>query len=269
METSLYSVRMRASSAGRHLTGAERIVPGAVVSDVTADLTRRAMCCPQGRADHVNCSIEQIDPATVCYAVLPVLSTVIVKDWSEGRRAAHRLLVRAGVQADVAAAAITLLAKGAGPDGAVMRGAVLMDAANGARLELNPARGVRVSRMDLVPEFRPVMERRLAEVGLAHHRVLEALILSGKVLGAPGVIAELCWSDAPDYTTGYVADPQFGYQRITALKPVGDWRGGRIFFINRADCSPAGLIDYLERKPVLFKGAGAISPPRNWISSNE
>ena len=32
-----------------------------------------------------------------------------------------------------------------------------------------------------------------------------------------GVVAELCWSDDPDYTTGYVAGKNIGYVRI---KPI-------------------------------------------------
>jgi len=109
----------------------------------------------------------------------------------------------------------------------------------------------------------------MSTAGLGHHRVLEALVLSAKVLGGPGVVAELCWSDAPDYTIGYVADPQAGYQRITNLKHVGDCHGGRIFFVNRADTTPALLIDYLERQPVLFTAAGSFSPPKVWSQSNE
>jgi 6-carboxyhexanoate--CoA ligase len=270
MERSLYSVRMRASSGGSHLAGAERIVSGAAVGKMTAELTQRAMFCSQGHADEIHCSVERIDPATVRYAVLPDLSSIQAVDWRDGRRIALRLLVRAGVQETIAARAISLLAKGAGPGGMVMRGAVIMNAVTGERLEPDQTRGIRVSRMDLLPDFRLVLEQIMSTAGLGHHRVLEALVLSGKVLGGPGVVAELCWSDAPDYTAGYVADPQAGYQRITCLKPAGDSHGGRIFFVNgAADTTPALLIDYLERQPVLFTAAGSFSPPKVWSQSNE
>ena len=262
METSLYSVRMRASCRSQHLSGAERIVPEAVVSETTSLLTARAMSGACGAVDEVHCSVERIDPATVRYEQLPDVSTYQIHDWQEGRKVACNLLVRAGIQVNIAVQAVHLLANGAGPEGSVMRGAVIMDATTGERLETDPSRGVRVSRMDLAPGCRLELEGRLASVGLGHYRVLEALVLAGKVLSAPGIVAELCWSDDPDYTTGYVADPHGGYQRITALKPVGDSLGGRVFFINPAAVAIAELIDYLECQPVLFDSWGRISSTR-------
>lgn len=269
METSLYSVRMRASSGGRHLTGAERLVAGDAVSEVTAALTQRAMRCPHGLADEVHCSVERIDPQAVHYAALPALSTYAVADWREGRRAARCLLERAGVAPEVAARAVALLANGAGPEGTVMRGAALMDAATGERLEADQGRGVRVSRMDVAPEFRAPFEQHLAAAGLDHHRVREALVLAGKVMSAPGMVAELCWSDAPDYTVGYVAAPQHGYQRISALKASGDRRGGRVFLVNPSAAPLAALVAYLERQAVLFTTSGAIALPEKWIACDE
>ena len=160
------------------------------------------------------------------------------------------------------------LADGAGVEGAVMRGAVLMDATTGERLEIDSSRGVRVSRMDLSPECRPALELELTSSGLGHHRVLEALVLAGKVLGAPGIVAELCWSDDPDYTIGYVADPQKGYQRISALKATGDSRGGRVFFVKRDKALLEEIIAYLQHQAVLFNAFGTISPSIKWKTSD-
>ncbi len=269
MEPLLYSVRMRASAHGRHLSGAERIVPAAAAGEAAAALTQRAMLCPGGPATEVHCSLEQIDPARLCTGRLPDISTYQVDNWRTGRQAAMCLLVRAGVSADVARQAVDVLARGAGPDGTVMRGAVIMDAATGERLESDPARGVRVSRMDLSAGLRPQLERALDAAGLAHPRVLEALVLAGKVLQGPGLVAELCWSDDPGYSTGYVADRRAGYQRITAMKPDGDLRGGRIFFVDTAKVSLTELVDYLECQAVMFTAAGAISPPVTWDGADD
>ena len=268
MEPLLYSVRMRASAGGRHLAGAERIVPVTAVSEMAAALTQRAMLCAGGPATEVHCSLERIDSASLCSGRLPDISTCLVDNWREGRRVATRLLARAGVPPRVAEQAVAVLANGAGPGGQVMRGALIMDAVSGERLESDPARGVRVSRMDLSAEFRPQLERALAAAGLAHPRVLEALVLAGKVLQAPGMVAELCWSDDPAYSTGYVADPQFGYQRVSALKPEGDVRGGRVFFVDKSRVSMVALVEYLERRAVLFNTAGAISPPVKWLDDD-
>ena len=269
MNTPLYSVRMRAARHGQHLCGAERIVAETAVSAVTATLTERAMNCSYEAADEIHCSVERVDPATVRYEQLPDVSTCLVNNWKEGRRAAGCLLVKAGIQANVATRAVELLAYGAGLEGAVMRGAVIMDVSTGERLEADQSRGVRVSRMDLSSECRSVLESALAVTGLGHHRVLEALVLAGKVLSAPGIVAELCWSDDPNYTTGYIADPQGGYQRISEMKMAGDSCGGRVFFVDLAKTSLERLVDYLERQVVLFNATGTISPPKKWMPADE
>lgn len=268
MISSLYSVRMRASSGDLHLTGAERIVPVQMVADTTAALVARAFSAPLGPPDMVYCSSEQIDPATLHITKLPDVSSYQVESFQEGRRAAVALLRRSGLSEDYAAKAVAALVEGAGPGGAVMRGAVIMDAASGERLEQDPARGVRVSRMDLLPTCRPDVEALLAASGLGHYRVLEALLLSGKVLHAPGLVAELCWSDDPNYVTGYVASPQLGYQRISQLKASGDARGGRVFFVDQSKASLSELVEFLERQPVLFDAAGTITPPEKWVPDN-
>lgn len=264
----LYSVRMRASLHGQHLTGAERIVTESAVSEVVSALVARAMGTSSASAVKVNCSAERIEAATVLYERLPDVSTYIVDDWQEGRLAAVCLLVKAGVTRDVATKAVQLLADGAGPGRTVMRGAVLMDVKTGARLEEDPSRGVRVSRMDLAPEDRQALEHMMQSKSLVHHRVLEALVLAGKVISAPGIVAELCWSDDQGYTTGYVADSQSGYQRISELKQAGDTRGGRVFFVDLSKTSPAELVDYLKGQVVLFNGCGMISPPQKWLTDD-
>lgn len=269
MAPSLYSVRMRASLHGQHLAGAERIVDEAAVIEASSALVARAMDASHSPADEIHCRVERIETTEVVYQRLPDVSTYQVDDWQQGRLAAAWLLANAGIQKDIATRAVELLADGAGPDGAVMRGAVLMDAKTGARLEGDPSRGVRVSRMDLVPENRQFIEQLMLSKELGHHRILEALVLAGKVLSAPGIVAELCWSDDPSYITGYVADSQNGYQRISELKQTGDMSGGRVFFVDLSKTSIAELVEYLEGRVILFNACGMISPPEKWLSDDE
>ncbi len=262
MEQTLYSLRMRASRNGQHLTGAERIVPLEQVCEVSARLIERAI--QRGAPDDIHCHIESLDPANVLLCALPDLSTLQVPDWQTGRTAARQRLQKAGVSLKAADHAIRLLTDGPVPGGRVMRGAMLIDAASGERLETDLARGVRVSRMDLAPSMSDRLMAKLNLHGLGHHRVREALVLAGKVLSAPGVLAELCWSDDPAYLTGYVAEPVSGYQRILPLKAQGDPRGGRAFFIDRQHCELNRLCHYLEKQVVLFDAMGAIYPPAAW-----
>lgn len=262
MSDELYSLRMRAERDGGHCCGAERIAAAAELPALAAELVTRALA--RGAAPNaVHCTIDRLDGEVPVWR-LPAVQTFAVPDWATGRACARALLLRAGVAPAAAAASLALLAAGPAPGGRVMRGAMIVDAGSGARLEADPARGVRVSRMDLAPAARPAILAALDTAGLGHPRVAEALVLAGKVLQAPGIVAELCWSDDPRYVAGYVADPRHGYQRITHLKAAGDARGGRALFVSTAGWRQDAFITFLERQAVLFDGVGAIAPPRPW-----
>ncbi len=260
----LFSIRMRASRLGEHLSGAERLVRTEAVESICLELLRRGRGHSRGEADAVRLAIDLVDEAEVVTVSLPDLLTWQVADVDAGRRAALSRLVAAGVPEPVAGKAMRRLAEGAAPGGGVMRGAMLVDVRTGERLEADRARGVRVSRMDLLPETAAELSRRLAVHDLDNRHVREALVLAAKVISAPGVVAELCWSDDPDYTAGYVAAPIFGYQRFPRLKPAGDRRGGRAFFVDRRRGDVAELVRYLERTPVLAIRPGRVSPARPW-----
>lgn len=253
----LYSIRMHAHSGGTHLSGAERIVAETDLERTASCLLRRAMTHARGRAERVQITVDALDPEAIGRGTLPDLTTVAVADYLQGRAAALDLLVEAGVAAAAARSAMETLAAGAAPGGGVMRGAMLVDAVSGERLEPDRARGVRVSRMDLTVAAERELRERLQKAGLDNPHVREALVLAGKVLGGPGVVAELCWSDDPDYTAGYVCSAERGYVRFPHLKPVGDPLGGRAFFL-RPGLDPQALIDYLERAALLVDEVGAV-----------
>lgn len=264
MQNEWFSLRMRATRAGRHLSGAERITRGSEVAALTTALTERALTHRGGQADQVHCTVERLQAESIHYAPLPEVHTWLVRDWLAGRQLAGRLLRRAGVASQAAEKCLQTLAKGPGPGGQNMRGAMIVDAENGQRLESDWARGLRVSQMDIVPEERREITQALAAAELGHHRVLEALALAGKVLHAPGLVAELCWSDDPDYLSGYVASPADGYQRISPLKEAGSAMGGRAFLIDRKQWRPRVFSDFLEKTAMLLHGPAVIHPFRNW-----
>lgn len=255
---------MRASDGEHHLAGAERLVAGEEVAEVTAGLARRALNAAGGESVEIVCNIEKVDTADIHYATLPCLHPYNVKDYHEGRQLAKRLLEETGVANNVATEALNMLTAGPGPNKTVMRGAVILDVHMGERMERNPARGVRVTRMDLTAECHAKQSEVLAKAGLKHRRVIEALTLSGKVLSCPGIVAELCWSDDPEYTAGYVASPAKGYRRISELKPAGQAIGGRIFFVDFGNVELSEVVNYLEKKSVLFNQPGRVFPETIW-----
>lgn len=264
MSAELYSIRMHASRGGAHLSGAERLAPAAELERLAAELLRRAMEHPRGVADAVRLSVEAIPPAQLRRGRLPDLRTVSVADWRQGRAAALHFLAAAGVAADAARCAMQELAAGAAPGGCSMRGAMLVDAQSGERLEPDRARGVRASRMDLTAAAEAELSRGLAALGLDNPHVREALVLAAKVLSAPGIVAELCWSDDPAYTAGYVAAPALGYVRFPHLKPPGEERGGRAFFVRSKGLDLAALIEHLERSVLLVDRIGALHGTTPW-----
>lgn len=264
MNGDLFSIRMRASRGSEHISGAERIVPGEVLATLSAALTQRALEHPRGIPDDIHVSIELLNPAHIVHARLPDLTTVRVSDVTAGRAAALAELVLAGVNEGAAKVTMRLLATGANPAGGGLRGALLVDAATGERLEPDPGRGVRASRMDLSVAAEAEMRGMLAAHGLDNEHVREALVLAAKVRLMPGYVAELCWSDDPDYSAGYVCSLQRGYVRFPYLKPFGDPNGGRAFFVRRVGFDREAAIAFLQRIPVIFDQIGIICPDEEY-----
>jgi 6-carboxyhexanoate--CoA ligase len=134
---------------------------------------------------------------------------------------------------------------------AAMHGAALVLGESAVRAEPDRRRGVRVSRLGILGEEERRLSRRLARQGINTTTVKEALVLASKVASCPHVLAELCVSDDPDYTTGYVASKRFGYVRIPCIKKTGSSGGGRVFFI-REGADVIRIVSYLERTPVIL-----------------
>lgn len=259
MMSPLFSIRMRAATRGReHISGAERIAAAPELATIATAMIARALSHPRGNPSSIRLAIDALATDALAYAALPAITTVRVANLASGRKAARAELLRAGVSAGAAASAINALTRGAAPGREVMRGAMLVDAQSGERLESDPARGLRVSRMDLSPAASAALSMALQGSNRDTLHLREALALAGKVLLSPGIVAELCWSDDPDYTAGYVASPARGYVRFPHLKERGDRLGGRAFFYRRVDFDLPALTAFLETAPILFTSIGPV-----------
>ena len=228
-----FSVRMRANTQGRHISGAERIVDAAHVAETCAQLAQRALDHPKGEAAQTHLTVEALDEDAITHAEALRVDVAECADPDAARAVIHGLLAPLTPHAD-ALVRETFAARD-------MRGAMLVCAGTGARLEPDCERGVRVSHMDAL-EYTQVTGKDAAR---------EALVLSSKVAAHPDVIAELCISDDPEYTTGYVAHAGT-YTRIPHIKPAGSRAGARAFLVREGADIPA-LIDYLEHQPVLVR----------------
>lgn len=245
----MWSVRMRASAArktGRseHISGAETICSSREIPAAVRAFTRRGLSHSRGAADEVVITVERLSARPHRIAALP-LATLHSSSPEKSRPLVSALLSSVGIPARTIRAAFAVTGSRR-----TMRGAALMDIRSGKRLEADRSRGVRASLLGLGPRASAVLGRRLGRLGLNTPTVTEALVLASKIASCAGVVAELCVSDDPDYTTGYVASRQYGYLRIPNIKKKGDRRGGRVIFLED-NADPAEVTTYLETTPAV------------------
>lgn len=238
----LYSVRMRAAQGGphekggHHISGAERIVKLEEVGAIAQSLADRALHHSKGTADFINITVDLIPPEKIRYIDCLKVEEHKTSSISESHQLATELLQGPNISETAVLKAISLL-KSLDKS---MRGAMLVDTITGDRLDIGD-RGVRVSHMDSFDS---------ESLGDNEH-MREALVLASKVQSAEGIVGELCWSDDPDYTVGYVACNGI-YHRIPNMKELGSHIGGRVFFV-RSEIDRESVIAYLEKAPVLVQ----------------
>ncbi len=242
---------MRAERQGQHISGAETLCLPSEISKVVNEFTIRALCHPKGQPHKVTITIEKIHTEVIKLKALPVYTAkthTITQAWAF----AKQLLLKAGVSEEAFSVAKAVI-----ESEQTMRGATVVTNLNGKRLEPDPQRGLRATRLGIDSEVRDKLFTILKEKGLNIQVVTEALVLATKVAYAPGTVAELCVSDDPDYTTGYVANRRLGYIRIPNLKEKGSHWGGRAFFVYE-DVDLEQLKQYLEKTPVLISQIGRV-----------
>ena len=251
---------MRASLRKAHVSGAERLIDGACLKEVLEEMLRRALAS-YALPDEIRISADTVLPDSIaCIRSLDV-KTRIFSTIDAAHRAAKEILGANGISPVAIENARRLLQSGPTPEGTNMRGAMIIDALTGERIEPDIRRGVRVSRIDYTQEARMFLKNRLTEFGIYHERVIDALAIASKVIHRNETVAELCCSDNPDYTTGYVASKKSGYVRLAPVKEEGSLRGGRAFFVDARNLHLGSYIDYLEKQPVIIDRIGDICEP--------
>ncbi|MDU4763012.1 MAG: 6-carboxyhexanoate--CoA ligase [Veillonella sp.] len=238
----LYSVRMRAAQGGphekggHHISGAERIVKLEEVGAIAQSLADRALHHSKGTADFINITVDLIPANEITYVDCLQVEEHRANTIAEAHQLAIELLQGIHITEVAIQNAMTFLKE----LDSSMRGAMLVDATSGERIDVGN-RGVRVSHMDSFDS---------ESLGDNEH-MREALVLASKVQSVEGIVGELCWSDDPDYTVGYVACNGI-YHRIPKMKELGSHIGGRVFFV-RSEIDRESVIEYLEKAPVLVQ----------------
>lgn len=227
-----------------HISGAEGLYRKSEIKEIVEQYIERAFNHPRGKADRIIIAIEDIKQEPKTISALPV-STIKNTTPREGKKLARQLLQSSEVSERAIDKALELIKR----DG--MRGAAIITAEKAKRLEPDRKRGIRVSRLGITKSALKKLSSKLLKYEINSETVKEALILASKVSSCEQVIAELCVSDDPNYTTGYVASKEFGYVRIPHIKNKGSRSGGRAFFVKEG-IDVGGIIEYLERRPVII-----------------
>ena len=202
-------------------------------------MAHRALTHSKGDPDFINIKIEKVCEKDIqILKALPV-TRIDVDTWQQGLDKAFELVgeAAAGIREK-----LPELLQATFP----MRGAMLYDIATGTRLEPDQQRGVRATYMDALHS---------STVDSCKNHFNEAIVLATKVANAPGMVAELCISDDPNYITGYVASKELGYVRIMKMKEMGDENGGRIFLFDSRKAKAEDCIEFLQKKKVLVETA--------------
>jgi len=236
---------MRASLEGRHISGQERIVKQSELEKTLLELHRR----PTSEWDFQNIKIELLkEPPTILESSLPVktykfscvpLAHSFIVGLLEEEHNIPRLITKP---------LISKLLSGIN-NGWNLPGALLVDPVSGEILNPEPQKGVRTILFDWLERER--VKKLLLEKGYTL-RTLDALALATKNIYC-GVEAEICVSDDPNYTTGYVASAKLGYIRLNPLKEKGTPFGGRVYFVRKSNLEK--VLRCLRERAVLIKEA--------------
>jgi 6-carboxyhexanoate--CoA ligase len=268
----MWNIRMRASKQGRdankhicrsskaelkikdigvvetHISGAEGIYSDKERSKIIKEYCDRALTHPKGEPDRIVITVEKIRQKPKMVKALSV-TTLKCHAPSEAKKYIRQLLDLIGISGIAIENGLKVLA-----GNKTMRGASLITSETGRRIESDRERGVRASSLGITTTAGRALSVRLKREGLDNTTVKEAIILASKVASCRQVMAELCVSDDPDYTTGYIASKRLGYVRIPNIKVKGSNKGGRVFFVYE-DANLDTIIKFMEKTPLMINSA--------------
>lgn len=240
----LYSIKMRSSKEEIHISGAESIVKQNDLEKAVNLLVKRALSHSKGSADFINIKVEELKEEDI-ETIKPLeVTTIDVEEYKQGLNAVKLVLGKLGIDGEKASKILKLLTNMKD-----MRGAVLLDINSMERLEYDKNRGIRATYMD----FEGSKLNHLIKEKAYNAHFIEALALATKVINCPYIIGEICYSDDPDYTAGYIASKKYGYIRFPHLKKLGKTNGGRIFLYDSSIDNLDKCIDYIENKKIFIK----------------
>lgn len=240
----LHSIKMRSSKDNKHISGAESIVDEDNLETAVSRLIKRALTHSKGKAENINIKIEKLDEEKIIFLEPLKVTTVEVENTIQGFKCVKYLLNKLGIDDEKSNKILKIFKQAS-----CMRGAILLDINTLERLEPDKDRGIRATYMD----FENSNTDRLTKESGQNTHFIEALALATKVINCPYIIGEICYSDDPNYTAGYISSKKYGYVRILHLKEFGDESGGRIFLYDSSLDNVQDCIDYIEKSKTIIR----------------
>ncbi len=229
-----------------HISGAEGIYEDPEILKIVKGYAERALNHPRGRPDSIVITVERIKQRPKKALLLPI-ATLKCDCQDKAKEIIFQTLTSIGISKKAITAAFKILTSSK-----TMRGASLITEKSSIGAEPDKKRGIRASRLGIEKSALKMLSLILSKMKINTTTVKEALVLASKVASHPDVMAEICISDDPDYTTGYIASKHFGYLRIPNIKKYGELYGGRVFFIKES-ANIEKIINYLEKTPVILR----------------
>jgi|UniRef100_A0A7C3QQS6 6-carboxyhexanoate--CoA ligase len=267
----LYSVRMRAFINDQHLSGGEDLVSRNALGERVLSLLEQGLTSSKNSdslAPSLNIRIEPVPETDIVPSVL--LPVYCLESGSHEdtlsflRNALDTGFARLSVPGKMLFGHFLDILGGSGQK---LSGASFI-LPSGQRVTPEKT-GVRVSHFGIIPHLRQILLKEAAtHPAGSGRRFIEALQIASKIMSHPVPEIEVCVSDNPDYTTGYLALKGFGYIRLPHIKPEGQEWGGRLIGLS-SEIPPSLLSElsfYLSRVPVLFVDRSPLFPSENAIA---
>lgn len=240
----LYNIRMRSSENQQHISGAERMVHYEGIHNCVASMIDRSFHHKRGKPDFISIKIEKIKEEVKVISPISTIENIENYSVNSALCAMRKILKPLNLQASFIQSLYEIITTGTS-----ISGALLIDIHSQERLDAKE-NGVRVSRLDWQEKTKEDFIRWNPDCN--SERKLEAIALASKVQHS-GVIAELCCSDDPHYTTGYVTLKNT-YTSIPHMKEENSASGGRIFLVDSEQTNVEEIIQFLEQTPVIVGG---------------
>ena len=238
--------------SGRHLSGAEDLVPAEELEQTVAAFLKRLAPFASREKQWVPQQILTIDPipekAVLRKPLLPV-QMLDSKSLEETSALLPYLLEELLPNPMMGEKILEIFFREI-MDSPPKNGALVVTT-SGELLDMGNLEGIRTTHVGCTARIRQDLEQCLDPLTRPNYRLVDALVLASKVISSGCVLLEICASDDPEYTTGYLASDKFGYIRIPHIKTKGSGRGGRLYVVP-PDVDLRSLITYLRATPVVI-----------------